>query len=111
MRWIRTCAHRVSDGMLAQQNELRGDRLPARKPCLIHPAQTDTAKRCEQPLKCLFGQVHIRTLPLRGRRVHAPEAVEIIILTELHALIGAALDEASQVLLDTIPRRRKIRDW
>ena len=35
MRRVRSCTHRVSDSVLAQENQLRGDRLPAGKPCVI----------------------------------------------------------------------------
>ena len=97
-------------GEAPQQHELRGHRLAAGQARVVQPAQARGAQRHEEAPKLRFGQVQRRALAFRRRLVQAEEAVEIVVLGELHAFVGAAVHEAAQVLLDPAPGPGQVGD-
>ena len=101
-------ANGVRNRVISKQDDLCRNRLTARKTSVKQAAKPQPVKCPEPASKGIVGQIRHSVVMIHREPVQPQKTLEIVIVGVGNVLLGAAIDEPSQILLDAIPLTAQI---
>jgi len=101
-------ANGVRNRVTSKQDDLCRNRFTARKTSVKQAANSRAVKRTEPASKGIVGQIRHSVVMAHREPVQPQKTLEIVIVGVRNILLGAAIDEPAQILLDAIPLTAQI---